>query len=100
MSKGKTDWDFGELFRRRLPSPVGAGGQPRGFPGVRLSFEEAEDSLEAVADRLAMPRGWAAGTSSMFWRSPAEPRAAPTAQGRLWGWERPGDALDLISSRG
>ena len=57
MSKGKTDWDFGELFRRRLPSPVGAGGQPRGFPGVRLSFEEAEDSLEAVADRLAMPRG-------------------------------------------
>ena len=57
--------------------------QPRGFPGVRLSFEEAEGSLDAVADRLAMPRGWAAGTSSMFWRSPAEPRAGVYGAGAL-----------------
>ena len=57
MSDSKIGWDLDELFRRRLPSLAGTGGQPLGFPGVRLSFEEAEDSLDAVADRLAMPRG-------------------------------------------
>ncbi len=30
--------------------------QPQGFAGVRLSFEAAEASLEAAADRLALPR--------------------------------------------
>jgi hypothetical protein len=30
--------------------------QPKGFAGVRLSFEAAEASLEAAADRLALPR--------------------------------------------
>jgi hypothetical protein len=50
-------WDFEGLFKRRLPPPPGKAAQPRGFPGVRLTFEEAEDSLEAAADRLALPRG-------------------------------------------
>src|SRR5690606_2903862 len=45
------------LFKRRLPPPPGKAAQPHGFPGVRLTFEEAEDSLEAAADRLALPRG-------------------------------------------
>lgn len=30
--------------------------QPKGFRGVRFTFEEAEASLEAGADRLALPR--------------------------------------------
>lgn len=29
--------------------------QPLGFPGVRLTFEEAEASLESAAERLALP---------------------------------------------
>lgn len=56
MSEIKSGWDFDELFRRRLPSPAGAVAQPQGFPGVRLSFEEAESSLDAAADRLVLPR--------------------------------------------
>lgn len=56
MSENK-GWDFEGLFKRRLPPPPGRAAQPQGFPGVRLTFEEAEDSLEAAADRLALPRG-------------------------------------------
>lgn len=56
MSENK-GWDFEGLFKRRLPPPPGKAAQPHGFPGVRLTFEEAEDSLEAAADRLALPRG-------------------------------------------
>ncbi|MGZ3273199.1 MAG: patatin-like phospholipase family protein [Caulobacteraceae bacterium] len=39
-----------------MPAPSVAVAQPMGFAGVRLSFEEAEASLEAAADRLALPR--------------------------------------------
>ena len=40
----------------RLPAPAGSGAQLPGFEGVRLSSEEAEASLNAAADRLALPR--------------------------------------------
>lgn len=50
---GRT-WE--EMWRQRLPAPSAPVAQPQGFPGVRLSFQEAEASLEAVADRLALPR--------------------------------------------
>jgi hypothetical protein len=52
----KPTWTVEDLWRRRLPAPPGALAQPRGFAGVRLSFAEAEASLEAAADRLALPR--------------------------------------------
>lgn len=45
-----------EIWRQRLPAPSAPLAQPKGFPGVRLSFQEAEASLEAAADRLALPR--------------------------------------------
>ena len=52
----------GGLFRSRLPAPpAGAGASMPGFEGVRLSVEQAEDSLNAAADRLSLPRsvlGW------------------------------------------
>lgn len=57
MPEGRNGWDFEELFRRRLPAPTGATAQPQGFPGVRLTFEEVEGSLDAAADRLALPHG-------------------------------------------
>jgi hypothetical protein len=35
---------------------------PKGFEGVRLTFEQAEASIEAAADRLSIPRsGWGSG---------------------------------------
>jgi hypothetical protein len=40
----------------RLPAPGGVAVQITGFEGVRLSVEQAEDSLVAAADRLALPR--------------------------------------------
>lgn len=52
----KPGWSFDEFWRRRLPAPSAATAQPTGFPGVRLSFEAAEVSLEQAADRLALPR--------------------------------------------
>lgn len=57
MPEGRNGWDIEGLFRRRLPAPAGAAAQPQGFPGVRLTFEEAEGSLDVAADRLALPRG-------------------------------------------
>lgn len=46
-------------LRTRLPAPVGVRAQMPGFDGIRLTVEEAEESLEAAADRLALPRsGW------------------------------------------
>jgi len=56
MPDTKQGRTFEELWRRRLPAPSVAVAQPKGFAGVRLSFEEAEASLEAAADRLALPR--------------------------------------------
>lgn len=56
VSDHGVDWAFDELWSRRLPAPPSPGAQPSGFSGVRLSFEEAEASLEAVAERLALPR--------------------------------------------
>src|SRR5690606_14993860 len=44
--------------RRRLPAPEAPADVP-GFPGVRLSVEQADDSLREAARRLALPRsGW------------------------------------------
>lgn len=40
----------------RLPAPAGVDAQLPGFEGVRLSIEEAEASLMAAADRLALPK--------------------------------------------
>lgn len=58
MAEAKPSWSWEELWRRRLPTPS-APAQPKDFPGVRLSFEEAETSLEQAADRLALPKaGW------------------------------------------
>lgn len=58
MAGVKPGWNWEELWRRRLPTPR-TPAQPKGFPGVRLSFEEAEASLEKAADRLALPKaGW------------------------------------------
>ncbi|MDQ0464005.1 hypothetical protein QO010_001776 [Caulobacter ginsengisoli] len=39
-----------------MPAPVGVCADPKGFKGVRLSFEQAESSLDTVADRLSLPR--------------------------------------------
>jgi hypothetical protein len=48
------------MFRRpgrtRLPAPGAVVATLDGFEGARLSFEQAEASLEAVADRLSIPR--------------------------------------------
>jgi len=41
---------------RRLPTPGAAAASPKGFDGVRLSFEQAGASIEAAADRLSIPR--------------------------------------------
>ncbi len=40
----------------RLPAPKQALANINGFDGVRLSFGQAEDALEAEADRLSLPR--------------------------------------------
>lgn len=56
MPNGKPGWTLDDRWRRRLPAPTAPVAQPQGFAGVRLSFEEAEASLEATADRLAIPR--------------------------------------------
>lgn len=56
MTDTKPSWHFEELWRRRLPAPSAAVAQPKGFSGVRLSFREAEASLEAAADRLSLPK--------------------------------------------
>lgn len=56
MTDTRPNWSFEELWRRRLPAPSTATAQPKGFAGVRLSFKEAEASLEATADRLALPK--------------------------------------------
>jgi hypothetical protein len=45
------------LFETRLPAPASSlGVRIAGFEGVRLSAEQAEGSLAAAADRLALPR--------------------------------------------
>jgi hypothetical protein len=47
---------------RRLPSPGTALAAPKGFEGVRFTFEQAEASIEAAADRLSIPRSsWNGG---------------------------------------
>jgi hypothetical protein len=56
VPNGKAGWSLDDLWRRRLPAPPTPVAQPQGFAGVRLSFEEAEASMEATADRLALPR--------------------------------------------
>lgn len=43
-------------FRNRLPTPAGVRALIPGFEGVRFSVEEAEESLAAAADRLALPK--------------------------------------------
>ncbi|MBP7704002.1 MAG: patatin-like phospholipase family protein [Caulobacter sp.] len=40
----------------RLPAPTSANAEIPGFEGVRLTVQEAEESLSAAADRLALPR--------------------------------------------
>lgn len=52
MSGSETGWF--KPRRARLPAPAD-GAQLKGFPGVRLSFEQADASLAAAADRLALP---------------------------------------------
>jgi hypothetical protein len=48
--------------RTRLPTPGEFVAAPKGFEGVRLTFEEAEASIEAAADRLSLPRSaWQGG---------------------------------------
>ena len=42
--------------RDRRPPPGLAVASPSGFEGVRLTFEQAEASIEAAADRLSIPR--------------------------------------------
>jgi hypothetical protein len=44
------------LSKTRLPSPGATRVTMKGFESARLSFEQAEASLDAVADRLAIPR--------------------------------------------
>lgn len=45
------------LFNGRLPAPAaGAKAEIAGFEGVRLTIEQAEESLSAAADRLSLPR--------------------------------------------
>lgn len=47
---------------RRLNAPGAAVAAPKGFEGVRLTFEQAEASVEAAADRLSIPRSpWDGG---------------------------------------
>lgn len=40
----------------RLPAPIDIPARIPGFDGVRLTIEEAEESLDMAADRLALPR--------------------------------------------
>lgn len=40
----------------RLPAPIGVSASLRGFENVRLSIGEAEESLSAAADRMAIPQ--------------------------------------------
>ncbi|WP_233279872.1 patatin-like phospholipase family protein [Caulobacter vibrioides] len=48
--------------RARLGAPGAVVAAPKGFDGVRLTFEQAEASIEAAADRLSIPRSaWAGG---------------------------------------
>lgn len=48
--------------RDRLPPPGLTVAAPKGFEGVRLTFEQAEASIEAAADRLSIPHfAWDAG---------------------------------------
>ncbi|MFC3070707.1 patatin-like phospholipase family protein [Phenylobacterium soli] len=55
MASSETGWPgFPKPRRARLPAPAD-GAQPKGFAGVRLSFEQADASLAAAADRLALP---------------------------------------------
>lgn len=50
------------LFSTRLPAPpAGVRTELPGFAGVRFSVEEAEESLVAAADRLALPRSGLSG---------------------------------------
>ena len=42
--------------RDRRPPPGVVVASPSGFEGVRLTFEQAEASIEAAADRLSIPR--------------------------------------------
>lgn len=50
------------LFSTRLPAPAaGVRTELPGFEGVRFSVEEAEESLVAAADRLALPRSGLSG---------------------------------------
>lgn len=42
--------------RKRLPAPLEGRAVIPGFEGVRLSIEQAESSLRAAADHLALPR--------------------------------------------
>jgi predicted acylesterase/phospholipase RssA len=39
-----------------LPAPGAVVATPKGFDGVRLTFKQAEASLESAADRLSIPR--------------------------------------------
>ncbi len=52
------DWRGPDPLRgKRLPAPLAsAHAEAVGFPGVRLSIEQAEDALKAAADRLAPVR--------------------------------------------
>jgi hypothetical protein len=56
VSDARPNWNIEELWRRRLPASSDALAQPKGFAGVRLTFQEAEASLEVAADRLALPK--------------------------------------------
>lgn len=48
------------LNSARLPAPIDVPARIAGFEDVRLTAEQAEDSLDAAADRLALPRSiWA-----------------------------------------
>jgi hypothetical protein len=53
--------------RGRLPAPGSLLAQPEHFAGARLTLEEAETSLKAAADRLALPRSpWTDATFDML----------------------------------
>jgi hypothetical protein len=71
---------------KRLSAPLAPDTaiEAAGFPGVRLSVDEADEALQRVADRLAPLRPLLGRTTSTSWPCPAARPAAPSGPAPWW----------------